>query len=150
MWNGAAWAALGAGLDAIVYDMTFVANGDLIVVGNFDFVPAGIAVDKIARWTPATATWAAIGAGCNGIPYAIERLLASNIVYMAGAQTIVDGGVTVNGINKLDTSTDTYTALEGGVAGGSPHSIAIDKNINLHIRGDFTTVDGITCTGYGK
>ena len=145
VWDpvGVAWAALGAGLDNSVTDIAFVANGDLIAIGSFLNVVAGIAVTRIARWTPATATWAAIGAGLNAVGSVIEREFSGNVVYIGGNFT-----TPANYICKLDTATDTYTAMGIG-ADTTVYGIGIDRNANVHIVGVFTLIGGITALGYG-
>lgn len=145
VWNPATstWAALGAGLDFVARDMTFLPNGKLVVVGEF-LNAGGAPASRIAVWDPDAATWSAVGAGLDGVGVAVITAPLGNKVYIAGFFN-TGGGVTLNKIGLVDIDTSTYTALSGGVdAGTAIYAIAFDKNLYLHARGDFTSIGGVT------
>ncbi|MCU0862558.1 MAG: hypothetical protein MUC36_02090 [Planctomycetes bacterium] len=57
------WAALGGGVSGAVFALTTLANGDLVVGGNF-FAAGGVPANRIARWNGTA--WSVFGAGCPG------------------------------------------------------------------------------------
>ena len=57
------WAPLGGGANGGVFALTTLANGDLVIGGDFVFA-GGVAANRIARWDGSA--WSAFGAGCPG------------------------------------------------------------------------------------
>ncbi len=71
-WDGAAWHALGDGLDGIVYDLMWW-NGDLYACGEF-LHTGEVTVNRVARWDGET--WHALADGLYGGPYVYQYALA--------------------------------------------------------------------------
>jgi hypothetical protein len=146
------WADLGnGGLSYMVEDMTFIANGDLVVVGSFtQTADTTIPLAHIATWTPSTGVWAAIGAGTNDENYKVINIPGTNVVYVAGYFTTA-GGVACSRICKLEVTTPTYSPLGVGLTYPFPFrwidSLTLDGNQNLYVRGVTQTIGGITTRG---
>ena len=151
-WNATTqtWSALGTGVGGSTYSpqvYAIAASGDEVYVGG-DFITAGnVIANRIARWNASTQTWSALGSGISdryGAVYAIA--LDSNAVYVGGTFTSV-GGVSANNIARWNATTQTWSAVGGGLstrvnalafsngnlyAGGSPK----DASTNLLARWD--------------
>lgn len=88
-------------------------------------------------------SWEAIS-GLSGGSDGVEAIAVSgNSVYVGGNFTTASNGggsITVNGIAKWDASTGLWSALGGGVTGGTARvrALAIDGSGNLWAGGDFT------------
>lgn len=66
-WDGAAWHALGAGLDGFVTALAY-AGSELFAGGEFTS-SGGVPMSHIARWTGSA--WEPLGSGTNGPVFAI-------------------------------------------------------------------------------
>jgi hypothetical protein len=97
-WNGAAWAALGAGMDWFVYALAEY-HGSLVASGDFSHAGA-IAVGYIAQWTGQS--WSALGAGLQGLggtiyyTHGINTLAIYNDSLIAGGDFVQSAATAVN------------------------------------------------------
>ena len=66
-WNGAAWSALGSGMDGTSHALAVDGGGNLYAGGGF--TTAGGVRHRIAKWDGAT--WSALGSGMDGYVYAL-------------------------------------------------------------------------------
>src|SRR5262245_61075890 len=57
-----AWSPLGGGTNGPVWALTSLANGDLVVGGEFTSA-GGISASRVARWNGTT--WSPLGSGCS-------------------------------------------------------------------------------------
>ncbi len=78
-WDGAAWHALGSGLNDTVYAIA-VAGSNVYVGGSFTDAGGDANADHIARWDGSA--WHALGSGLNDAVYAIA--VAGPDVYVGG------------------------------------------------------------------
>ena len=76
-WDGTAWSALGSGVNDPVVCMRVLANGDLVVGGDFDFA-SGVPAKYVARWSDDS--WSAIGTGFNSTVLSIEELPDGDLI----------------------------------------------------------------------
>lgn len=111
--EGTAWQPLGTGLQGgqsrtDVFGMIEMANGDLIVAGNFA-TAGGIAVGHIARWNGST--WSALGEGLNAP--------ASSLVKAADGSVIVGGGFAMAGTTVVGGLARWNGASWSGFGGGT-------------------------------
>jgi len=74
-WDGAAWQAVGDGLDAAVYDIEMV--GPILCIGGV--------FSGAAAWTVSGNAWVTVGSGLNGYVYDLE--VVGEVVYMGGGFT---------------------------------------------------------------
>ncbi len=72
-FDGAAWLQVPAGnINGPVGAMEVDADGSLVVSGSFTLI-GGVQSQRIARFTPSTATWSALGSGLATAPIDITR-----------------------------------------------------------------------------
>ena len=90
-WDGAAWSALGSGMDDWVSALTMY-SGELIAGGNFT-TAGGTPANYIARWDGTT--WSPLGSGMGaGSYYSVVRTLTEY-----NGQLTVGGSFTIAGEN---------------------------------------------------
>lgn len=111
-WDGAAWHALGAGVDGPVTVLCASPNGDLFAAGLFTMA-GGVPAEGIARWDGAS--WHALGAGLPG-GYVTALAILPDGDLVAGGDLASAGGVPVAQIARWDgVAWNTFTA---GTSGG--------------------------------
>ncbi|MGB3967565.1 MAG: hypothetical protein WBO45_12620 [Planctomycetota bacterium] len=134
------WSALGAGTNNVVRTLATMANGDLVVGGDFTSA-GGQAAPRIARWNGSS--WQPLGS-FNGTVSALLPLPNGDLI--AGGAFVVAGGVTVGGIARWNGS--AWSALGAGVSlgPGSPGrvlALARLPNGDVIAAGEFTSAGGI-------
>jgi hypothetical protein len=115
-WNGAAWSALGSGLESFSQnpgEALAVYDGQLYAAGTFHSA-GGVAVKNIARWNGSQ--WSAVGSGVSDFSNAINALAVLTInqqstLFAAGPFEQVSG-VRADGMARWDGA--VWTALEPG------------------------------------
>lgn len=127
------WSALGGGvaIDPSISTTilpsvrAIVVDGENIYVGGrFDYA-GGVRANNIAKWNGVqwTGLGSGIGPNLQGGPYdstsTIFALAAKNGIVYAGGEFILAGGERANRIAKWEESTQTWTALGGGIGGSS-------------------------------
>lgn len=137
-WNGATWAALGAGVDG-PQALAVLPNGDLIVGGGFSSVGGVANTSHVARWDGSN--WWPLGIGVNGAVEALVVLPNGNLV--AGGSFTTAGSVAALKIARWDGS--TWSALGTGLAGRSAIVDAVVALVNGDIvaSGSFDTAGGV-------
>ncbi|MBI5865254.1 MAG: hypothetical protein HZB38_12235 [Planctomycetes bacterium] len=108
-WNGAAWSALGSGLNNPASALTVFDDGSgpaLFAGGTFSDA-GGIAANYIAKWNGSS--WSPLGSGITGGPLANVRALAvfddgGGLALYAGGDFYTAGGVSAGSIAKWDGS----------------------------------------------
>ncbi|MEK6222428.1 MAG: hypothetical protein N2D54_09295, partial [Chloroflexota bacterium] len=130
------WTALGAGVNARVYNFDFDGSNNMIAVGIF----AGIG-GRIAKWN-GTAWSAFSGQDLDGGAVS-EVAVASNGDIYVGGNFNSAGGVAVNKIAMWDESESEWTALGTGVD-NAVAAMVLDGSGNLYVGGLFTTAGGVT------
>jgi trimeric autotransporter adhesin len=139
-WDGAAWHALGTGLDARA-DSLAVFNDQLIVGGMFNNA-GGVAVNKIARWDGTS--WSALGTGLTG-GNGCAVLGIFNGELIAGGAFTAAGGVSALNIARWNGS--NWNSLGPAGSGTNTAVLALQVfNSELAIGGSFTTAGGLTAT----
>jgi hypothetical protein len=136
-WEAVGDPETGATITEIEY-MTFDANGDLYIGGDFTNL-AGIAeANYFAKYTVSTNTWSAVGSGINNIVSAIE--IASNgIIYIGGVFTEVSGNVNCKNIAYWNGT--AWTPLSTGL-NNKVYTLKFAPDGRLLIGGEFTNADG--------
>ena len=135
-----AWSPLGSGTDGQVYALAILANGDLVVGGQFT-TAGGLQVNGIARWDGTS--WSAFGSGVSGAwpaVAAITTLPNGDLVVGGGFSTA--GGTPANYIARWDGI--SWSALGWGTS-GFVLSLCTMPNGDLVAGGEFTSAGvGIT------
>jgi hypothetical protein len=161
---GATWnTTIGTpGANGSVQALTILANGDVIVGGNFTSI-GGIAANRVARYNPTTRVWSALGDGVNSSVLAITEVPAG----MTGAGDIIVGGffttagsVTTTAIARFRPSTGVWSNLGGaGMTGGVNNTrvetlVIVPSGVTgageLIVGGFFNTVNGIAISNVGR
>ena len=140
-WNGVSWASLGAGLQSWgqgseVRALALMANGDLVVGGNFMFAGAVLA-DGLARWNGAA--WSAypgLGPGLSGGVRCIAELPNGDLA--------VGGGIVYGlpGTYIARWNGSVWSSIGGGT-NGPVVSLTRLANGDLLAGGYFTIVGGV-------
>lgn len=142
LWDGAAWSALGDGLNNQVTGIGVLPSGDLVICGYFDDVEGGGGgtYNHVVGYNFDTGYYA-LGAGLNDNVYDLVVDNTGN-VYFTGAFDDVDGGGggTYNAIVKWDGS--SYSALGTGL-GGPGKCLAADSSNNIYVTGSFSTANEV-------
>jgi len=140
LWNGSAFAAMGAGCDAAVYAITEdTSNGRMYVGGDF-LTANSVTVNRIAYWNGST--FVALGTGCNAVVRAIAMDVGNTSVLVGGEFTTA-GGASRNRIARWDGS--TFTAFGTGCS-YTVHTICVPTPFTpgaFWIGGEFTTANGV-------
>ena len=134
------WVALGTGMNGIVRDIAFAANGDPILVGSFT-TGNGVTLNYIGRWNGTTFVTVG-GTSCNAY---IQRIFIGpdGTYYIGGNFTTAPDGTAAVRIAKSTDEGVTWTAFGSG-CNAVVEDITIDKSGNLYIVGLFTTANGVT------
>ena len=134
-WNGAAWAAVGGGMNVAVRALALLPNGDLVAGGDFTQA-GGNPAAHIARFDGII--WSAMGAGFNHRCHTLH--VRANGELLAGGDLTASGTVFPKGIARW-TGT-TWDRLGDG-ANNTVHAIASMPNGDLIAGGRFTTADDL-------
>ena len=117
-WNGSSWSSFGSGITstgllALVYAITTLADGDLVVAGNFTSA-GGVAANSIARWR--SGVWSPMGAGMD---QTVDVLLAldNGDLIAGGAFGSADGTATSRIARRTTTCAAAATLLGAGCVG---------------------------------
>ncbi len=133
-WDGAAWHALGDGVDGEVHALAFGPDGTLYVGGNFD-TAGGKPASHVAMWDGQE--WHALGAGLNDFVLALA--VASDGTVYAGGLFFQSGGESVRYLARWDGA--TWSELGEGI--DSPAEVLeFGPDGLLYVGGGFSQAGG--------
>lgn len=134
-WNGAAWSALGTGMDAAVYSLAMGSDGILYAGGNFANA-GGVACASIAKWNGTA--WSPLSSGMNSTVYGLCFGL-DGILYAGGTFSTAGGLSCANTAKWNGTS---WSPLGTGL-NSDIYSLATNPFTgNVYMGGAFTTMGG--------
>ncbi|MCS6881412.1 MAG: hypothetical protein NZU74_08770 [Chloroflexaceae bacterium] len=149
------WSALGGdangALDFGSVVHALAVSGSNVYVGGSFWDAAGIPqADLVARWNATTNTWSALGgSGSNGaLTGGVGALAVSGSnVYVGGNFQNAAGLVRADFVARLDTTTNTWSALGGGSSTsgaltGGVRAVAVSGG-ELFVGGDFWSAANI-------
>jgi len=137
-WNGANWAAMGAGFaGGYAFSMAVDAANNLYAGGTFT-TAGGAAAARIAKWNGTV--WSTLGAGMPATVYDLAYDDAAGYLYAGGAFHTA-GGVTVNHVARWDGQ--QWEPLDSGMNGDVYRMVKL-SNGWLIVSGSFTTAGGRT------
>jgi hypothetical protein len=142
-WNGAAWSALGTGMNGGVW--TIATDGANAYAGGNFTVAGGISANYIAKWNGSS--WSALGTGLNNVVTAVA--IGSDGIYAAGSFTSA-GGTNANYIARWDGA--NWLPLGSGTTNGvngSVNTIAVSGS-TIYVGGSFTTAGGLPASMVAK
>lgn len=147
-WTGAAWSALGTGVDGDVLELVRLPDGDIVAGGVF-LNAGGAPATHVARWNGST--WGALGAGITPtMPFgsSVQALVVlPNGDLVAGGAFQQAGGVTVNNVARWDGV--AWHALGSGT-NGTVRDLAVLPNGDLVATGSFLAAGGTAASGIAR
>jgi trimeric autotransporter adhesin len=151
--GGGAWSGLGKGMDAPVAALALDPGGNVYAGGNFSNAD-GVAADRIAAWSEATAHWAALGTGMNREVQALA-FDAGGRLY-AGGEFWTVGGVAASRIARWDPAANSgagaWSALGKGMARSDSYppfvSALMTDGVGSVYAGGYFTAAGEVAANY--
>lgn len=143
LWDGTNWNPIKSGVNGPVYSVFSVGN-KVYIGGDFSNVDGNASSDNIVYWNTSNSTWNSIGKGTDGAVYCMA--LSGTDLYVGGtflSATNDPGGAVAGtrGVARLNTSTDSWTALNTGLS-GTVYDILI-SGTTIYAVGDFTNINGV-------
>ena len=136
LWNGAAYAALGTGMNNSTYALTIGPDGTLYAGGNFT-TAGGIAVGYLAQWDDTT--WTALnGPTLNATVWGLA-ISIDGLLYVRGTFTNVGGDA--NADRMVVWNGTAYSAMGLGVEAPGllpPSSLTVGPDGMVYIGGHIT------------
>ena len=128
IWNGTAWAAMGAGLNAQVRALAVLPDGTLFAGGDFE-ASGTQTLRHVARWSPSTGKWIPVGAGFGAV----------NAMAVRGSDLIVGGGLNQTGGPSYIARWNgiTWTAMNSQI-NGVVRALAVLPDASVVAGGDFS------------
>jgi hypothetical protein len=154
-WTGSVWEEVAlptnpfGQITALLSVTTSSGERDLYAGGKFSTI-GGVDALGVARWRNGQ-SWQAVGGGLgnanlltNVRAIGMHTVAGMTSVYAAGDFGATGAGATVNGIARLDASTDTWQPLGQGLAAPSNRFVATMASANgkLYVGGTFSSIDG--------
>jgi len=134
-WNGAAWSALGGGMNNAVYALALASNGDLIAGGVF--TTAGTTpASRVARWDGSA--WSSLGTGVDGYIRAVTITPGGDVI-VGGGLTLAGGGPATR-IARWDGA--AWSALGSGVD-AEVRALATTAHGDVYAGGVFEFAGGL-------
>lgn len=148
VWNGSAWAAVGVINERVHVLLTNAADTVLYIGGEFDRAGGQAGHILITSWNGSV--WSALAADAEdletGFPHVMALAQDGDFLYVGGRFTSIDG-TPANNIARYQISTDTWTAMGGGVD-GEVRAISLHGANDLRVGGTFVEIDGGTTSQY--
>lgn len=146
-YDGEKWVAIAtsyAGGTPQINVIAVAPNGDVYVGGDFTTIH-GVAANRIAKWTSATATWSALGTGLNtGAVNAIA--IAPNGDLYVGGSFATAGGVASAAIARWDGFQWRRVGQYGGL-NNQVQTIAVTQDgATLYVGGTFSDQNGLVAS----
>jgi len=139
-WDGAAWHALGSGVNGLVRTLAVDGAGNLYAGGWFT-TAGGVAVSAVARWDGAA--WSALGAGLDNYVHALA--VDDEGMLYAGGRFASAGGMAASRLARWDGV--AWSALGSGVD-DDVNALAVDTHGDLHVGGRFRLAGGTLSSNY--
>ncbi|MCA8973538.1 MAG: hypothetical protein KDC98_02400, partial [Planctomycetes bacterium] len=148
IWNGTAWTPLGPGTSSFlgtnneIFALTQLANGDLVVAGDFKFA-GGVSAWNVARWDGAA--WHELSQGTDFPVYALAARANGGLV--AGGSFASIEGVVANGVATSDGV--SWSSLGSGMD-RDVKAVAEMPNGDIIAGGFFNTAGGVNAPGVAR
>ena len=138
-WDGAAYVALGSGLDNDVVDMDVAPDGTIWIVGVFT-ASGGTTLNRIATWDGSAFGQVNGSTGLNATAKAV--VVAKNgFVYVGGGFTNAGGDANADYVAIYNGN--TFYALGSSPPDDVVHNLILGPDGTLYASGNFTEVGGI-------
>lgn len=152
-WDGVQVNEVDGGLDGdqfdYIVDMVLASNGDIYIIGTFDSVNGVANTQYIARLR--AGVWESIyTTGFAGsTPESLALSADETYLYVGGRFTSIDGVANTSAIARLNTSTDTWSAMGTGITllpGGLVRKIDPKADGSVYVSGSFSAAGGVSHT----
>ncbi|NOK59118.1 MAG: hypothetical protein GFH27_549283n422 [Chloroflexi bacterium AL-W] len=127
--NGIGWQTVGTGLNGGVSGITFAANGDIYVTGDFT-TAGGVSANCVAKWDGAS--WSALGSGLNS--YGLTIAVGHDGTVYVGGNFSTAGGVSASGVAQWNGA--SWSAMSG--LSVVVHQLIIDLDGSVIAGGSFS------------
>lgn len=127
--------------------------GNTLYVGGHFNQAGGLAASNLARWDLAAEQWISLNGSLGGVEDPeVNALAAYGTDLFVGGKFLSAGNATVNFIAHLDTETDTWSALDGGVKWYNDRFTAVTAVTagpdGVYLGGDFDKAGGLSAPGF--
>lgn len=144
VWSNAGGGPVSNPLSPI-YAAAQMADGRIIVGGNFTDMGGVAACDYLAVWDPATATWSALGGATPNSTVLGIDVAANGDVYICGSFQDMAGIAAADYVAKWTAATNTWSAVGPSGANTGAYGSIIDPSTGYWwIAGAFTTIGGVS------
>ncbi|MBX3011044.1 MAG: hypothetical protein KF832_06030 [Caldilineaceae bacterium] len=132
---------------------TLAMIGNTLYVGGHFNQAGGLAASNLARWEMAAGQWSSLNASLGGVEDPqVNALAAYGTDLYVGGKFLSAGNGTVNFVAQLDTATDSWSALDGGVKWYNDRYTAVTALAaapsGIYVGGDFDKAGGLSATGF--
>ncbi len=132
-----------------------IVGNELYVGGSFNQA-GGLTAASLARWDMAAEAWVSLNTSLGGSTdeTKVLALAAYGADLFVGGNFLSAGNSTVNFVAKLDTETDIWSDLDGGVKWYNDRytkvmALTVDET-GVYIGGDFDKAGGLSATGFAR
>jgi hypothetical protein len=148
--GGSGTAGIAHATNPYVKALALSPGGSLYLGGNFT-TAGGVAAKNIAKWNTVTQEFSAMGVGIEDGYVSSIVIAPDGKIYIGGTFTNI-GATNYDSIAYWDTATSDWLPVSTGVTGGNGYvfALAIDKNGDLIVGGDFTTAGGVSCSNIAR
>lgn len=127
--------------------------GNTLYVGGHFNQAGGLAASNLARWDLATEQWVSLNGSLGGVEDPeVNALAAYGTDLFVGGKFLSAGNATVNFIAQLDTESDNWSALDGGVKWYNDRFTAVTAVTagpdGVYLGGDFDKAGGLSAPGF--
>ncbi|MCI0363692.1 MAG: phage tail family protein [Phycisphaerales bacterium] len=143
------YSAAGTGLNSTARQMVKLANGTILVVGDFTATGDGLTtLRRWAIWNPNTSTWSEPnGWGFNGAVHSVAIARSGNYYFCGDFTEIGTGSGPVAATRVARLATDGTKSALGTGLNDTGHRIAIHPDNKVYVAGIFTSAGGVANTG---
>ncbi len=127
--------------------------GNTLYVGGHFNQSGALAASNLASWDIAGNQWVSLNASLGGVDESgVEALATYGTDLFVGGKFLSAGNATVNFVAQLDTQTNTWSDLDGGVKWYNDRyttvtALAVDES-GVYVGGDFDKAGGLSAPGF--
>lgn len=141
------WRALGPlgaeGTNGVV--TAIVGNGGNLYIGGAFRTAAGLVVNNVARFDPASAAWSALGTGATvGVNGFVSAIASAGSALYVGGSFLQSGGTPTNRVSRFNVLSSEWNSLGTGASNGVSGSVFAMAMFNgdVIVGGDFGFAGG--------
>lgn len=151
LWRAPGWSIVSrnaatirnlSGVDGGIFAV--VVQGDNLYIGGDFSTAGGVHADRVARWESGSNSWTPLGSGITD-PGAFVRsmVILGNELYVGGIFSSA-GGVASPGLARWNTTSNTWSTVDGGMGGTTPFVFSMTKRgADLLVTGAFSRAGSV-------